>query len=60
MKGGIEGEIAACKTLDVLLSDFEQPSEYRDSKTQALINRDFVNDGEILIILFWALGMVVG
>jgi hypothetical protein len=36
VNGGIEGEIAACKTLVVLLSDFEQPTENKVSKIQAL------------------------
>jgi hypothetical protein len=60
VNGGIEGEIAACKTLVVLLSDFEQPTENKVSKILALSNSVLVNDREILIILFFNIGVALG
>ena len=40
----MEGEIAACKTFDVLSSDFEQPTENKLSKTQVLRNSIFTKE----------------
>jgi hypothetical protein len=54
VNGGTEGEIAACKTFDALLSDFEQATENKTSKTQALKSSVFAKDGEILVILYFA------
>jgi hypothetical protein len=59
VNGGIEGEIAACKTLVVLLSDFEQPTENKVSEIQALSNSVLLNDGVILIILFFSVGLIL-
>ena len=56
VNGGIEGEIAACKTFEFLLSDFEQPTENKVSKMQALSNSLLVYVCEILIILFFTVG----
>jgi hypothetical protein len=53
VNGGIEGEIAACKTLVVLLSDFEQPTENKVSEIQVLSNSVLVNNWEILVILIF-------
>jgi hypothetical protein len=60
VNGGTEGEIAACKTLVVLLSDFEQPTENKLSKIQALSNSVLMNGCEILIILFLTVGATLG
>jgi len=60
MNGGIEGEIAACKTLVVLLSDFEQPIDKKLSKIQALSNNVLLNDCVILIILIFTIGTTLG
>jgi len=52
--------MAACKTFDVLLSDLEQPSENRLSKTQVLRMSVFVNDDEFLIMLNFAKRTTLG
>lgn len=56
----MEGEIAACKTLVVLLSDFEQPADNKLSKMQVLSKSVLQNDCEILIILFFTVGTILG
>ena len=45
--------MATCNTLEVLLSDLEQPKENSVTKTQAPIKKVFVNSFDILIMSFF-------